>query len=289
MASCDARPPAGPAAASGPAPARQLQPERHSTMKFKDYYEIARRRSATATPGRNQEGLPQARAQVPPRRQQGGRCRGALQGDQRGQRGAAATPRSAPPTTRWARTTAAGQEFRVRRPGWDAGFEFRGRGDEGGFGTAGDFDASEFFETLFGRHARQARGQPRGARRASGEDHHAKVMIDLEDAYRGARRSISLRMPVVDAQGHVTLEERRLDVNIPKGIRAGQHLRLAGQGGQGIGGAPAGDLYPRDRLQPAPALSRGRPRRLPRSAACALGGRARGDGRACRRRKVASS
>jgi len=137
----------------------------------------------------------------------------------------------------------AGQEFQGPPPGWDAGFEFRGRGDERGFGTAGDFDASEFFETLFGRHARQARGQARGAHRASGEDHHAKVLIDLEDAYRGAQRSISLRMPVLDAQGHVTLEERRLDVNIPKGIRAGQHLRLAGQGGPGVGGAPAGDLF----------------------------------------------
>jgi curved DNA-binding protein len=147
----------------------------------------------------------------------------------------------------------AGQEFQAPPPGWDAGFEFRGRGDEGGFGGAGEFDASDFFEALFGRQARQA-GRPhaRGAPRAGGEDHHAKVMIDLEDAYRGAQRSISLRMPVVDAQGHVTLEERRLDVNIPKGIRAGQHLRLAGQGGPGIGGAPAGDLFLEIEFNPHP-------------------------------------
>ncbi|MEP7302232.1 MAG: DnaJ C-terminal domain-containing protein, partial [Caldimonas sp.] len=38
-------------------------------------------------------------------------------------------------------------------------------------------------------------------------------------------------------------EERRLDVHIPRGIRAGQHLRLAGQGAPGSGGASAGDLY----------------------------------------------
>jgi curved DNA-binding protein len=77
-----------------------------------------------------------------------------------------------------------------------------------------------------------------------GQDHHAKVMIDLEDAYRGAQRSISLRMPALDDQGHGVLEERTLDINIPKGIREGQHLRLAGQGGPGLGeGAPAGDLY----------------------------------------------
>jgi len=76
-----------------------------------------------------------------------------------------------------------------------------------------------------------------------GEDHHAKVLIDLEDAYRGAERSISLRVPKEGADGRVALEERRLDVHIPRGIRAGQHLRLAGQGASGIGGAPAGDLY----------------------------------------------
>ena len=77
----------------------------------------------------------------------------------------------------------------------------------------------------------------------AGQDHHAKVLIDLEDAYRGAQRSISLQMPVLDSQGNVTLQSRTLDVTIPKGIRAGQHLRLTGQGGPAVGGAPPGDLY----------------------------------------------
>jgi curved DNA-binding protein len=39
------------------------------------------------------------------------------------------------------------------------------------------------------------------------------------------------------------MQERQLEITIPKGVREGQHLRLAGQGGPGIGGAPAGDLY----------------------------------------------
>ena len=102
---------------------------------------------------------------------------------------------------------------------------------------------SDFFETLFGHRARGAGAGARGTMHATGADHHAKVLIDLEDAYRGARRTISLRMPVVDAQGRVTLQERQLDVNIPKGVREGQHLRLAGQGGPGHAGGPAGDLY----------------------------------------------
>ena len=70
-----------------------------------------------------------------------------------------------------------------------------------------------------------------------------KSKIELLDAYRGAQRTITLRVPMIDAQGNVTLGERRLDVTVPKGVREGQHLRLAGQGGPGFGEGPAGDLY----------------------------------------------
>ena len=129
-----------------------------------------------------------------------------------------------------------GQEFQPP-PDWNSGFEFSGR--DAGPGDGMDF--SDFFESLFGRHARSAGAQE--PLHAAGGDHHAKIVIDLEDAYRGARRTISLRMPVVDAQGRVMLQERQLDVNIPKGVREGQHLRLAGQGGAGHGSGPAGDLY----------------------------------------------
>lgn len=140
--------------------------------------------------------------------------------------------------SQWQRESAAGRERDFQPPpGWDAGFEFSGRGDEQGA------EHSDFFEALFGRAARGARAR-RPEAHMPGQDHHAKVLIDLEDAYRGAQRSISLRMPALDDQGHGVLQERTLDVNIPKGIREGQHLRLAGQGGPGLGaGAPAGDLY----------------------------------------------
>lgn len=128
-----------------------------------------------------------------------------------------------------------GQDFQPP-PDWNAGFEFSGRD----FGAGDGVDRSDFFEALFGR---QARGTQRAGMHARGEDHHAKVLIDLEDAYRGAQRSISLRVSEVDAQGHIALRERRLDISIPKGIRAGQHLRLAGQGEPGLGEGSAGDLY----------------------------------------------
>ena len=129
----------------------------------------------------------------------------------------------------------AGQEFQPP-PDWDAGFEFNGRE----FDSRNGMDHSDFFEALFGRKAQS--GQ-RPGRHARGEDHHAKVLIDLEDAYSGAKRNISLRVPTLDAQGRVAMQDRTLDVNIPKGIRAGQHLRLVGQGQPGLGEGPAGDLY----------------------------------------------
>jgi curved DNA-binding protein len=84
----------------------------------------------------------------------------------------------------------AGQDFHPP-PDWDAGFEFRG----GGYTDADAADHSAFFEELFGRAAyEQARGsQRRRTFRMRGEDHHAKVLIDLEDSYAGATRTITLR------------------------------------------------------------------------------------------------
>jgi curved DNA-binding protein len=133
----------------------------------------------------------------------------------------------------------AGQEFRPP-PGWEGGFEFRGA--RGGGPDIGGF--SDFFETLFGRGAARAGGS-RGARdfRVRGEDHHARVVIDPEDSYRGGSRSITLQVPEVDSHGRVNARPRTLSVRIPKGIRQGQQIRLAGQGGAGFGGGEAGDLY----------------------------------------------
>ena len=141
----------------------------------------------------------------------------------------------------------AGQDFQPP-PNWDEGFEFRGGAPGGGFGGGGSpfgngagVDSSDFFEALFGARARGGAQRPRGP--VPGEDHHARVSIDLEDSYRGAERSISLRMPSTGADGRVAMQERTLDVHIPKGIRAGQSLRLAGQGAGGSGGGKAGDLF----------------------------------------------
>ena len=129
-----------------------------------------------------------------------------------------------------------GQDFRPP-PDWDAGFEFSHSGASGP--EAADF--SDFFAELFGRMGGASRGQGRGFH-ARGEDHHAKILVDLEDAYRGATRQISLRVPKVDASGRVSLDTRTLNVQIPKGLREGQVMRLANQGAPGLGEGKAGDL-----------------------------------------------
>ena len=132
----------------------------------------------------------------------------------------------------------AGQEFRPP-PDWDTGFEFSGRGfDAGGPGAF-----SDFFEELFGSRMGGTYSSGRTAFDTHGADHHAKVLIDLEDAYHGATRTISLRTPNVDSSGHVTTKERHLNVKIPRGVRKGRRIRLAGQGAPGTGKGKAGDLY----------------------------------------------
>lgn len=143
-----------------------------------------------------------------------------------------------------------GQDFRPP-PDWDAGFEFSGAG----FGAQEAAGFSDFFAELFGGlGGGGGRGSPftaRGARyQARGEDHHAKVVLDLADAFTGATRQVTLRAPEVDPQGHVVLKTRTLNVKIPKGVREGQVIRLAGQGAPGPGGAPAGDLLLEIRFRP---------------------------------------
>ena len=119
-------------------------------------------------------------------------------------------------------------------PNWDSGYEFRGDGNSQ--------DHSEFFESIFGQRA--ARGEARSTQfNFPGEDHHAKIEIDLRDSYLGAERSISLTMPTMDSDGRMRMQARTLEVKIPQGIRSGQHLRLAGQGSPGFGSGKAGDLY----------------------------------------------
>jgi curved DNA-binding protein len=123
--------------------------------------------------------------------------------------------------------------------GFRAGQEFRPPPD---WGSSFEGDPSDFFADLFA-HVGGGRGRGGGAFRMRGDDSHATIQIDLQDAYNGAQRTISLRVPEVDEQGRVVTREKTLNLNIPKGVTAGQQLRLSGQGQPGAGGGEAGDLY----------------------------------------------
>ncbi|MGE4273454.1 MAG: DnaJ C-terminal domain-containing protein [Desulfitobacterium sp.] len=106
---------------------------------------------------------------------------------------------------------------------------FGERGFSGGFSGAGDF--SDFFSTIFG--GGDPFGQTRGNRSARaqvGRDLELEVSVTLEEAYHGTTRLIDF-------------DDKRIQAKIPKGVRTGSKVRLAGQGGAGYGGGANGDLY----------------------------------------------
>jgi len=128
-----------------------------------------------------------------------------------------------------------------RRASWSqAGpsFEFGGTG------------FSDFFESFFGgsRDGFGSSGEP-AAREGEfvypGRDIEADILVTLEEALRGSLRKVTLRRTGIDGAGERT---DTYQVRIPPGVREGQRIRLAGQGGAGSGGGQTGDLYLRVRL-----------------------------------------
>jgi curved DNA-binding protein len=93
------------------------------------------------------------------------------------------------------------------------------------------------FEDLFGGMGGSFRGR---SGPIPGADQEAELWLSVEEAYAGGRRRVTLAGP----DG-----ERSYEVNIPPGVIDGQRIRLSGQGGQGIGNGPAGDLYLRVRIR----------------------------------------
>jgi curved DNA-binding protein len=136
-------------------------------------------------------------------------------------------------------------------PGWDSqpggGFRRYSSGESGGvefeFGGTG---FSDFFEAFFGG-GRNRGGfggagfgsRPPGAER--GSDVEADIMVTLEEALEGSKRTVSLRRGNSD-------KIETYQVKIPKGVHEGQRIRLAGQGEAGAGGGKSGDLFLRVRL-----------------------------------------
>lgn len=138
---------------------------------------------------------------------------------------------------------------RTRSPGDGADFEFDGTG------------FSDFFESFFGGGQSgpgffsQSAGRPDGGDDTlahEGRDVEADLLVTLEEALRGSLRKVTLRRPGDSGRADRT---DTYQVRIPPGVREGQRIRLAGQGGAGLGGASAGDLYLRVRLARHPDFS----------------------------------
>ncbi len=136
-----------------------------------------------------------------------------------------------------------GQQFRPP-PDWASGFEFSGgtrpRGAAGGAYGFEPEGFSDFFSSLFGG------ASPFGAaghKRPSGRDHHARIDIDLEEAFGGGTRTLDLKRPEPGPGGTPELRSHTVRVTIPAGVTDGQLIRLAGQGEAASGGGRAGDLY----------------------------------------------
>jgi len=138
-------------------------------------------------------------------------------------------------------------------PGWgQPGRGFRQGGTRPGGGVEFEFGGtgfSDFFEQMFG-------GARRGGGREGfggfggyeeppqkGEDVEADIMVTLEEAFHGSTRQISFRR---GESGKI----ETYTVKIPKGIREGQKIRLAGQGESGSAGK--GDLFLRVKFQRHP-------------------------------------
>lgn len=136
---------------------------------------------------------------------------------------------------------------------WRAGQDVSGEPGFGGGAGGGpggvhvDFgedggDFSDFFENLFGHGGAAGGGGSRRAGYASmpmrGPDYEAALDLTLEEAAAGGTRSMSFT------------DGKSYDVAIPVGIHDGQRIRLAGEGGAGANGGPAGDLFLRVHILP---------------------------------------
>lgn len=127
--------------------------------------------------------------------------------------------------------------------GFGGGGSPYGGGNEFHFGGTG---YSDFFEQFFG--TRRGRGFGGGDFEETpqrGRDVEADILVSLDEVLNGATRQISFR------KGN-SPDVQTYTVKIPKGVREGQRIRLAGQGGSGGVRGEAGDLYLRVKLQQHP-------------------------------------
>jgi DnaJ-class molecular chaperone len=133
---------------------------------------------------------------------------------------------------------------------WQRADEFeRRRTTRTSAGTTGGIGG---FENIFRNVSRRMRRR--------GQDSEQPVEVTLEEAYIGAKRVLTLQSeipcPRCSGTGRsgsrtcdacvgigIDVQTRRLEVQIPAGVRDGSRVRIAGEGKSGYGGAGNGDLY----------------------------------------------
>lgn len=127
-------------------------------------------------------------------------------------------------------------------PGFGSG-GFRGR-------SAADFDTeeaesvfSEFFRFTGGGKGR-GKNPYQNTARSRGLDISYEVTIGFEESITGGTRRVTLN------------DNRNVDIKIPPGIKNGQVIRLSGQGGPGLSGAPKGDALVEIRVAKHPYYRR---------------------------------
>lgn len=112
-----------------------------------------------------------------------------------------------------------------------SGQGFGGQGFGGGQTYTGNFDEgmfSDFFESMFGGGGRA--GGRRGRAQFRGQDYQAELHLSLRDAYTTHKQTL-------------TVNGKNIRITIPAGVENGQVIKIAGHGGPGVNGGPAGDLY----------------------------------------------
>lgn len=148
------------------------------------------------------------------------------------------------------------QEFRFEFPGGVGRDRRRGFRPEG-FGTG----FSDFFATLFGEEGlgggfgrrRAARPEP-GSWFTRPHAQEAEITISLEEAYRGASKSVVLQTRESGLDGTFSPVSKRYEVKVPAGVMEGSRIRLAGQGGIPRGERQPVDLFLRVHIAPHPTF-----------------------------------
>lgn len=140
--------------------------------------------------------------------------------------------------------------------GWQQGEEFKPPPEWHFTSSRDSFDPeqmdfggfSDFFGTIFGAGGPGNGFRTRRAGPRPGRDLHTRVRVTLEEAHQGAQRTLTLQNG--DPGGGAKV--RTLKVHIPRGVREGQQIRLAGQGGAGSQGGSRGDLFLEVEFAPHP-------------------------------------